>query len=244
MDRTNAWLTILSTVEGDIEPPPSPNIPTNYLAKPRKQRRTPLLTPLSHPIPLLKRKRNVLTDIACPNQLPTGKLPLPPPKRRRPTEALNMTDQARSPSRRRYPARSKASVGDGAMDVDAAPRQPRRNSRRPVQALGDTAIPALTPSTSENQVEGRYQPEPSVAESSESKVSKRSVSPAKRMVDLRVADKKVVQKSIRSRADVPEGVQELYKTIQGIATFARDIVPRGIEVGARSKLVFPVSRDW
>jgi len=103
-----------------------------------------------------------------------------------------MADQARSPPRRRYPARSKVSVGDDTMDVDATPRQPRRNSRKPAQALGDTAMPALTPSTSENEVEGWYQPEPSVAESSESKVSKRSVSPTKRMVDLRIADKKVV----------------------------------------------------
>jgi hypothetical protein len=125
--------------------------------------------------------------------------------------------------------------------MDATPRQPRRNSRKPAQALGETAMPTLTPTTSENEVEGWYQPEPSIAESAESKVSKRSVSPTKRMVDLRVADKKVIQKSIRTRVDVPEDVQDLYKKIQGVATFARNIVPKGIEVRTCSKLLYSVS---
>lgn len=56
------------------------------------------------------------------------------------------------------------------------------------------------------------------------------------MVDLRVADKKVIQKSMRSRADVSGDVQELYRKIQGVATFSRSIVPKGIEVRTRSNL--------
>jgi hypothetical protein len=106
-------------------------------------------------------------------------------------------------------------------------------------------MPKLTPSTSENDAEVWRHPEASVAESVDSKVSKRSVSPTKRTVDLRVADERVIQKSIRSRADVPGDVQELlYKKIQGVATFSQSIIPKGIEVRTPFNLGRPISHSF
>ncbi|PVI01082.1 hypothetical protein DM02DRAFT_654856 [Periconia macrospinosa] len=49
----------------------------------------------------------------------------------------------------------------------------------------------------------------------------RSRSPTKRMIDLKVAEKTVSSKTVKSPADVPEDVRKLYKEIQGLARITR-----------------------
>jgi hypothetical protein len=118
----------------------------------------------------------------------------------------------------------------------------------PVPALDETAMPALTPSASEGELdidrEDMDRPASSVTESTDSKA--RSRSPTKRMVDLRVAEKMVAPKTVKSPADVPEDVRGLYKAIQSLARVPRSVIPLGIEVRVRPHpcsfpaLIFPL----
>lgn len=77
----------------------------------------------------------------------------------------------------------------------------------------------------------------SVAESTGSKA--RSHSPTKRMIDLKVAEKKVSSKMVKSPVDVPEDVRKLYKEIQSLARVPRGVIPLGVEVRACSHRSFP-----
>ncbi|KAF2835310.1 hypothetical protein M501DRAFT_462650 [Patellaria atrata CBS 101060] len=246
MERADAWLTVTFAAGSDIEPPPLPNIPADYLAKPRRKRPTSALLPSSHPriISLPKRKHTTLAEIDLPNE------PLPSPteepspsrsKRQRVVRIPNMRHQSQSPSKQKYPARNKAQAGENAFDLDAAPRRPRRTNPRPAKVLSETVMPRLTPGVSEGENEDWNQPDSSVTESADSRTSKRSVSPTKRMVDLRVADKRVLQKSVRSQSDVPRDVQELYRKVLSLTTFARSIIPKGIEVRVLFNFVHPLT---
>lgn len=235
MDRADEWLTVTFDARNDVEPPLLPNVPLDYLAEPRKKRPKSSVLPRSHSpvISRAKRKRATLAEIDPPNDLllsPVQESSLPLPKRQRPTKALDMAHQPRSPSKKKYEARNQTSTADNTMDLEATPTRPRHSNLRAAQPLSETAIPNLLPSTSEGEVENLHQPDSAVSESADSRVSKRSVSPTKRMVDLRVADKRIIQKSIQSRLDVPGDVGDLFKKIQSLATFARNIVPKGIEV--------------
>jgi hypothetical protein len=135
----------------------SPRLCPTYLSKPRKQRQTPLPTLFRPPaVSFPKRRRAVLAEIDCPNKLlpsPTEELFLPLPTRRRLIATPNMVHQSRSPPRRRNPGRNKTCVIENAVDMDATPRQPCRNSRKPAQALRETPMLKLTSSTSENKTE-------------------------------------------------------------------------------------------
>lgn len=133
-------------------------------------------------------------------------------------------------------------------DPNATPR-PERAIRKPARAsappppapcLHETAVPEWTPEPSAS--DGEYIDREdlnrpmsiasSVTESTGSKA--RSRSPTKRMIDLKVAEKTVSSKTVRSLADVPEDVRKLYKEIQSLARVPRGVVPLGIEVRACS----------
>lgn len=89
----------------------------------------------------------------------------------------------------------------------------------------------MTPSASEGELdidrEDMDRSASSVTESTGSKA--RSRSPTERMVDLRVAEKMVAPKTVKSPADVPEDVRGLYKAIQSLARVPRSVIPLGIE---------------
>ena len=53
----------------------------------------------------------------------------------------------------------------------------------------------------------------SINESASSKVSRRSRSPTMRMVDLKIAEKKIVEKGVTSNSDLPPDVESLYLDI-------------------------------
>jgi hypothetical protein len=237
---------------GDIEPPPDPRIPADYLQKPRRQRpaseQTQLLS--SHlPSPTAsfsrpKRRRAALAEIDHPND------PRPCKRQRAPNAPTPVMSQApRSPSkissriaaRKARDTRNKAPAVEGVIDPNATPRPVRVGHKPalappaptiPVPALDGIAMPALTPSVSEGELdidrEDMDRPASSVTESTGSKA--RSRSPTKRMVDLRVAEKTVAPKTVKSPADVPEDVRGLYKAIQSLARVPRSVIPLGIEV--------------
>ena len=50
------------------------------------------------------------------------------------------------------------------------------------------------------------------------------------MIDLKVAEKTVSLKTVKSPTDVPEDVRKLYKEIQSLARVPRGGIPLGIEV--------------
>ncbi|KAF2245125.1 hypothetical protein BU26DRAFT_553647 [Trematosphaeria pertusa] len=73
MDCTNTWLAVVHAVGGDLEPPPNPEIPAEYLQKPRRRPAPdaylpspPLSTCTSLARP--KRRRAALSEIDPPNQ--------------------------------------------------------------------------------------------------------------------------------------------------------------------------------
>jgi hypothetical protein len=259
MAFADEWLTAVLDASGDSEAPPDPQIPADYMQKPRRQH--PASKQTQFPFPLLpspptsfsrlKRGYAALSEIEPRNHEP-------PPKRRRTPNALTpvMSQALRSPSKRssRVAARKAkdTSIGpavEDAVDPNATPR-PARAKGKPVPAppaptvpvpdLDEIEMPTLTPSASEGELDiVRYKmdrPASSITESTGSKA--RSRSPTKRMVDLRVAEKTVVLKTVKSPADVPEDVRRVYKAIQSLARVPRGVIPLGIEV--RANLLSPV----
>ncbi|PSN58779.1 hypothetical protein BS50DRAFT_367819 [Corynespora cassiicola Philippines] len=258
MDFTEKWLIAVLDASGDLEEPPDQQIPADYLQKPLRQHPASTQTnPSSSLLPSpptsftrSKRSHAALSEIEPPNHEP-------PPKRRRRTPnapSLVMSQALRSPSKRssRVAARKAKDTNIGStvedlVDPNTTPR-PVRAKRKPapgppvpivpVPNLDETQMPALTPSASEGELDiPRYdmdRPTSSITESTGSRA--RSRSPTKRMVDLRVAEKTVALKTVKSPADVPGDVREVYKAIQSLARVPRGVIPLGIEVRANPLL--------
>jgi hypothetical protein len=171
---------------------------------------------------------------------------------------------SRNASRTAGEAYANAQLDGYAADPNATPR-PGRVLRKPAPAsaprppapdLHKTAVPEWDPApgASDSDYTDRGElnrPMSSVTESTDSRT--RSRSPTKRMIGLRVAEKTVSSKTVRSLADVPEDVRKLYKEIQSLARVPLGVVPQGIEVRVlillnSSSLIFPPgsapSRCW
>jgi hypothetical protein len=243
MALPDAWLTAVLDAGGDIEPPPDPKIPADYLQKPRRQRpaseQTQLLS--SHPPAFFsrpKRRCAALVEIDHPNDLCLRK------RQRAPNAPTSVMSQApRSPSKMSSriatrKAKNKAPVVEDIIDPNATSR-PVRARHKPapapaanVPALYKTAMPVLTPSTFEGKLgidsEDINRSASSVTETSDSRA--RLCSSTKRMVDLRVAEKTVTSKMVKLPVDLPEDVQGLYEAVQILARVPRGVVPLGIEV--------------
>ena len=258
MALAHSWLTAVFDAGGDFEPPPDPQIPADYLQKPQRQHPAPTQTqlPPSHlphlPVSLSRpnRKRTALAEIDSSNNSY-------PHKRQRILNESNhtcaMPQPSRSPSktssriaaRKVEDTRSKAQVVEYVVDLNATPR-PGRVGRKPapgpaappvpVPALHEANTPELipTPSASDSEYIDRDEmdrPMSSISSITESTGSKaRSRSPTKRMIDLKVAEKAVSSKTVKSPADVPEDVRKLYKEIRSLARVPRGVIPLGIEV--------------
>lgn len=245
MALADTWLTAVLDAGGDFEPPPDPQIPADYLQKPRRQHpgseQTRHLSSLLPSPPSSfyrsKRRRAALAEIDLPNYLCQHK------RQRVPNvPTLVMSQAPRSPSKTSNriatrKTRNKAPIGEDVLDPNATPRPirsrheppPAPAAPMPVSSLNETAMPAWTPSPSEGEPDlDMDQPTSSVTESTGSRV--RSRSPTKRMVDLRVAEKTVNPKTVRSPVDVPEDVRGLYRAIQSMARVPRGVIPLGIEV--------------
>lgn len=258
MALAHSWLAAVLDAGGDFEPLPDPQIPADYLQKPQRQHPASAQTRLppsnlsSLPISLSKpnRKRTALAEIDSSNNSY-------PHKRQRVPNELNrtcaMSQTPRSPSKTssRIAARKvedtkrKTQVVEYVVDPNTTPR-PGRVRRKPapgpatppmpVPALHESNIPEWipTPSASDGEYINREdmdRPMSSISSVTESTGSKaRSRSPTKRMIDLKVAEKTVCSKTVKSPADVPEDVRKLYKEIQSLARIPRGVIPLGIEV--------------
>jgi hypothetical protein len=243
MALPDAWLTAVLDAGGDIEPPLDPQIPADYLQKPRRQ---PKL--LSSHLPSLpasfsrpKRRRTALAEIDHPNDPRLRK------RRRAPNAPTPIMSQAprlpsKTPSRiaarKARDTRNKGLVED-VIDPDATPRPVRARHKSapapPIPVLDKTKIPTLTPRTPEDKLEtDREDVDWSASSVTESTGSKaRSRSPTKQMIDLRVAEKAVISKTVKSPIDVPEDVRGLYIAIRSLARNSRGVIPLGIEVRVR-----------
>ena len=127
-----------------------------------------------------------------------------------------------------------------AMDHNATPRALRTRPRGiqtpaaagiPLTPLYEMEMPALTSGALKARLETCEDESRLVSSTRNSTDSKaRSRSPTKRMIDLRVAKKKVNQKKAQSRADIPEDVRELYDAIRSLAIVSRNGIPQEVEV--------------
>jgi hypothetical protein len=255
MTPTQTWVAAVRDA-GDLDPPPDAQIPADYLQTPRRQHPATAQSPPYHRHPLhlsvdaSSRKRAVVTEIDLPNN------PHPHKRQRVPNDAepqCAMSQTSRSPSktsiriatRKAEDKRNKAQAADYGADLNASPR-PGRGGRSPapglpnppihIPALAETNIPQWIPTSSASHdkcidEEDVDQPKSSISSVTRSTCSKaRSRSPTKRMIDLKVAEKTVSLKTVKSPADVPEDVRKLYKEIQGLARVPRGVIPMGIEV--------------
>jgi hypothetical protein len=244
MALPDTWLMGVLNAGGSSEPLPVPQIPADYLQRPRRQRPASEQTrPLSSHLPpppasfsSLNRRRAALAEIDDPNSQPQRKrqrVPKAPTPVVLQVPPLPSKLQSHIAARKVEDTRNKAPAVDVMDDPSVTPR-PFRTRRKlastPVTALDETAKPALIPSASEDKIGiDREDMEPA-SSVTESIGSKRSRSPTKRMVDLQVAEKKVVPKTAKSPADVPEDVRGLYRAIQSLARVPRGVIPLGIEV--------------
>ncbi|KAF1997432.1 hypothetical protein P154DRAFT_524779 [Amniculicola lignicola CBS 123094] len=258
MACTSTWLANVHSAGGDSEPPPNPEIPTNYLQKPRR-RPTPeaylALPPSSTRISFapLKRRCAALSEIDPPNQKRQRAFTAP---------AHAMSQNSRSPTRKS--SRQTGTAGKAQItttetpavehviaavehillttqhDVDpgatATPR-PARQKRKappalPIPNLHTRPMPVFPHSVSEEHTdEGTEDAEGADVESTrESTTSRRSRSPTRRMVDLQIAKKPVVPRTATSSTDVPQNVRALYKVMQTLSRRSKGVIPQGIEV--------------
>ncbi|CAI6342358.1 unnamed protein product [Periconia digitata] len=240
MNCADAWLANVRAAGGDLEPPPNPAIPAEYLQTPRRQP-----VPAAHLVPPPsfihsslappKRRRAALSEIESANQ-----------KRQRALHVLGreMSQSSRSPTRKSSRQAGVRTTKTEALaehdllatqhvvDPNATPRQTLRKRAAPPSLpapnLHTRPAPVLTPSASEEQVD--EDAENVEAQSAyESTTSKRSRSPTRRMVDLQIARKPVVSKSATFSTDVPQDVRVLYKTVQALARRSKGVIPLGIE---------------
>ncbi|OAL56134.1 hypothetical protein IQ07DRAFT_583522 [Pyrenochaeta sp. DS3sAY3a] len=197
--QIDKWLDTCGT-SGVYSQVPSPEIPEEYLQKPRRQHPASQRPRSSSSFsttrsPNTKRKHTLFEETESPG--------ISVVRKRRRVPNANMSRTSGSPSR----------------------KSDRLQELRSTVVLDKTIIPPLTPSASVR--EDMDSLASSVIASSHSQP--RSRSPTKRMVDLRVAEKRVVFKTAKSPIDVPDDVRKLYKSIQSLARVPRGVVPRGIE---------------
>ena len=142
----------------------------------------------------------------------------------------------RSQSPRKKVGINKGDVDEGsfAAETEAAPRCTRQSKHIVVEEGQIRLRPTRSGSERSWTLNGRAgsldQKESSIDESTESRNSKRSRSPTKRMVDLRVADKRIEEKGIYSLSDLPEDVRELHMDVQTLGMSEYGIVPMDIKV--------------
>ncbi|KAH8726969.1 hypothetical protein GQ44DRAFT_825526 [Phaeosphaeriaceae sp. PMI808] len=251
MACTNKWLADVHAAGGDIEPPLNPEIPAEYLRKPRRGPAPEAY--LTFPPPSTctsfvspKRRSTALPEIDLPNQKRQRALKAP---------AHAMSQDSRSPTRKSSrqnkmvdKAQITTSETSGVDDVAVAVEHvslttqhvvdlnvTSRSTRRkravppalPTPDLQAWPTPVLTPSVSGTQVDDAGDAE---AESTrKSTTSKRSRSPTRRMVDLQIAKKPVFSKMATSSTHVPQDVRILYKAIQALARQSKGVIPLGIE---------------
>ncbi|KAF2872817.1 hypothetical protein BDV95DRAFT_593227 [Massariosphaeria phaeospora] len=260
MACAHTWLAAVHAADGHLEPPPEPDIPADYLQKPRRGPaptaylpRASLASPppsssASKPIPRPKRRRAALAEIEPPNQ-----------KRQRTLNAPTRTMSPRkSPSPARKSSRQTAMAGKAGkaqmtieeapavamqrvVDPDRTPRpaRPKRAVRPapPVPDLHAWPAPVLMPSGSEGvaeDLENSEDAENAEIESSHASTnSKRSRSPTRRMIDLQIATKPIIPKTVTSSEDVPQDVRALYKAVRAVARMSKGVVPLGIEIAVK-----------
>jgi hypothetical protein len=249
MDCTNTWLANVHAAGGDLEPPPQPEIPAEYLQKPRR-RPTPeayLDSPppsTCAPFARSKRRRAALSEIDPPNQKRLRALNAvahvmpqnPGSPTRKSSRQAGTAGKARITTKEAPPVEDVIeSVEHIALETQHAdPNTTPRPTRRkrvappalPILDLHTRPAPVLTPSVSEEQADEDTE----VESAHESTTSKRSRSPTRRMVDLQIAKKPVVPKTATSSTDVPQDVKTLYKAIQALARRSKGVIPLGIEV--------------
>ena len=215
MACANRWLANVYAAGGDSEPPPKPNIPTDYVQKPR-WRHAPETYPLAPPaLAQPKRQRAALYEIDTPNE-----------KRQRVhnAPALAMSQTPISPTRRS--SRQAGTTGNKGTTTKEATVVELSFFSRPA--------PVLTPSMSEKHVDDVGDADDAEVDTiHESTISKRSRSPTRRMVDLQIAKKPVISKTATSSKDVPQNVRGLYKNLQALARRSKGVIPLGIEVPSR-----------
>lgn len=199
MNYAETWLDEVLSVGGDTEPPTSPKIPEDYLPKLRKKCESSLQSNKSpsNPSPA-KRKRAALAEICSPNK------------------DIKMTSRPRSPRKK---ANTKSQAEDEnlfvAEDPDATPKAARSSNRPLIQESGKAAFP-LRPEakTSSGNPNSPDEHSSSVGESTDSKGSRRSRSPTKRLADLSAAQRKVNISQILSPSDVPDDVRSLLREVE------------------------------
>ena len=246
MSNADAWWDDVLRAGRDSESPLSPNIPAYYLPKPRKEllnSSTGENAPIASPV---KRKRSALAEIDLPNdrvrEARETCLCSSRPKRQRSALAevglSNMAYRSRSPKKKGTTSARDADENTFvAAQPDATVRQPHRNTRMAIRSLDKAVIPPRPASgrsglsgTPVGGVADQDQQEPSIDESADSKNSKRSLSPTKRMADLRVAEKRLAEKGVTSPSDVPSDVQSLHLDVQTMGISGYGIVPMDIKV--------------
>ena len=249
MVSVHSWLKDVDAQGGGREPPPAPRIPDSYLQKPLRQHPASRPQPPPPHLPNLpsssygsNRKRPALAAIDPPNRCLRRRLST------QITPGYAKWQSPRSPSEMTTRSVAKKSedsmrnVGTvGSMDAVVTPRPGRVGRHATVgpatsaPTLHGANMPDWPPNYSPRDSDhidrdGMDAPvsRSSVTESTGSKT--RSRSPTKRMIDLRVAEKKAVSKMVTSLADVPEDMQKLYKEIRSLARVPRAVIPVGIEV--------------
>ncbi|RMZ71903.1 Methyltransferase type 11 [Pyrenophora seminiperda CCB06] len=195
----------VDSIQG-ASPPPSPKIPSEYSGKPRRR-------PAAAYLPLID--SSSLTNIDPPNRK----------TRRAPTH--KMSQRSGEPSRRssRLMAAMHAALRtQPATDPATDPAQQTHQKRptRPTPPVLDLSnTPVLTPSAYESSLS---------QDACESKISKRSVSPTRLMVDLQVANKPVIPRAVNTIKDVPDDVIGLFKVLQKLLLVSKGVIPLGIEL--------------
>ncbi|KAF1952945.1 hypothetical protein CC80DRAFT_507689 [Byssothecium circinans] len=248
MACASAWLADVHAAGGDLEPPPNPEIPAEYMQKPR--RRPAPEAYLASPAPSTctsfarpKRRRAALSEIDPPNQKRQRALNAPPhvmsrsPTRK--SSRLTGTGKARITTKEAPAVENVISAVEHILlatqhvvDPNATP-QPTRQKRAappalPIPDLHTRPALVLAPSVSEEHADEDAE-DAEVESTYESITSKRSRSPTRRMVDLQIAKKPVVPKTATSSTDVPQDVRTLYRTIQALARRSKGVIPLGIE---------------
>ncbi|KAF1998917.1 hypothetical protein P154DRAFT_536003 [Amniculicola lignicola CBS 123094] len=196
MTSPQLWLDQLLSTGGDLEAPPLPIIPVDYLPNATQKHRTALealeppdTTRLLNPSHLLKRFMT-MDDVQETLRSPS------PSKRRR----LDNPNTAPVPLRLGDTIANKIILPNRATRVDEAPGD------------YDSALSESAASAQSTSVTG-----------------KRSLSPTKRMADLRVAAKKVEHCPLANIAGLPAEGRALHARVQGISDFPVGVVPKEIQ---------------
>ena len=234
MSHAEEWLDKVFQAGGDTVPPPSPDNLESCSPCLGRQSSVPLIhendstvTPPKRKCPESfrdcsqsckassnKKSRQILAEIGSPNMAHRSPV-------KKGTKGFQVIDDD----------------GSDAVRLNTTLRQARRDPRVPIRGAADAS--ALdTPMSSRIASSGASTGDAtdvndensSINESASSKVSRRSRSPTKRMVDLKIAEKKIVEKGVTSNSDLPPDVESLYLDIQTIGMTGCGIVPLEMKV--------------